>query len=125
MVNAAMMPAGMRSARLQQVFGQAQAEQGVGDADAEQAPAAVALPAQGHEQAHGADGDQAAEVIEDVRGVEAGSMLITFAQERPQPLALLGGDDAGRRCGLKVLGFEFHRGDLPGRYLFWFGLGGV
>lgn len=92
----------------QQHFGQAQAEQGVGDADAEQTPAAVTFPAEVHEQGHGADGDQTAEVIEDVGGPEAGLILRAFAQEGPQTIGLCRRDDAGHGRGLQILGFEFH-----------------
>src|SRR5690606_20397722 len=50
----------------QEEFGEPESCTGIGKGNGEQAPATEAFPAQGHEQAHSADGDQPAEVVKDV-----------------------------------------------------------
>ena len=57
------MPAGVRQLPALQMIGHLEAGQQIGQRNGQQPPVAELVPAQRHEQRHGADGHHAAEVI--------------------------------------------------------------
>jgi hypothetical protein len=85
-------------------------QQGVGDCDGEDAAAAERFPAERHEEAHGADDDQRAEVVGDVDPVELrfGFAARAGLQRGPQLRRLVGGEDAFGGGPVEVVPAQLH-----------------
>ena len=93
---------------IEKVIRQPQAHVGISERDKENSPATEALPAQRHEQRHGADGDQATEVIEDMGEVETWRILLPFGQKGPELLGLGVAEQAFLDGGLQIVKVDFH-----------------
>ena len=75
----------------------------------EHGPAREAVPCEGDEEAHRADREQPADVVQDVGRAEAGRVVARVLQEAPQGVGLLAGEHAGTHRVVEPVALEVHR----------------